>query len=142
MRPARTGGLTNTTPLFIQNPGSWYDRPDARTAIPNLFLAGEWVRTNINVTTMDGANQGGRQAANALLDAAGSRKPPAAMWGLHRPPEYEAFKRIDRERFRRGLPHAFDPDQQAPEAWSRSLGALARAGARPRPHRRASAGAR
>lgn len=79
MRPARTGGLTNTTPLFIQNPGSWYDRPDARTAIPNLCLAGEWVRTNIHVTTMDGANQGGRQAAIALLDAAGSRKPPAAV---------------------------------------------------------------
>jgi uncharacterized protein with NAD-binding domain and iron-sulfur cluster len=105
MQPARTGGLTNTTPLFIQNPGSWYDRPDSRTEVPNL-----------NVTTMDGANQGGRQAANALLEAAGSRKRPADVWGLHRPPEYDAFKQIDRERFRRGLAHAFDPDQQAPGA--------------------------
>jgi uncharacterized protein with NAD-binding domain and iron-sulfur cluster len=114
MQPARTGGLTNTTPLFIQNPGSWNDRPDAATAIPNLFLAGDWVRNHINVTTMDGANQGGRQAANALLDAAGSSAKHAGLWDLHRPPEYEPFKRADRDRFRRGLPHQLDPDQARP----------------------------
>ncbi|MGH9136922.1 MAG: FAD-dependent oxidoreductase [Acidimicrobiales bacterium] len=107
-------GVENDTPLFIQNPGSWYDRPDSHTAIENFFLAGDWVRSNINVTTMDGANQGGRQAANALLDAAESLEPRAGLWPLHRPPEFELFKTIDRDRYRRGLPHQFDPDQASP----------------------------
>jgi len=114
MKPNGHGGLHNTTPLFIQNPGSWYDRPDAATAIPNLFLAGDWIRTHINVTTMDGANQGGRKAANAVLDAAGSTAPHARLWDLYRPPEYEALKTIDRDRYRRGLPHLLDPDQAPP----------------------------
>jgi uncharacterized protein with NAD-binding domain and iron-sulfur cluster len=114
MKPNGRGGLRNTTPLFIQNPGSWYDRPDSATAIPNLFLAGDWVRTDINVTTMDGANQGGRQAANALLDAAGSRASRAGLWKLHVPPEYEPFRAIDREAWLAGRPNPWDPDQTPP----------------------------
>jgi uncharacterized protein with NAD-binding domain and iron-sulfur cluster len=106
--------VVNDTPLFIQDPGEWANRPDSATAIPNLFLAGEWVRTNINVTTMDGANQGGRQAANAVLDAAGSNARRAALSRLYVPPEFEPFRALDRGRYRRGLPHLFDPDQQAP----------------------------
>jgi uncharacterized protein with NAD-binding domain and iron-sulfur cluster len=114
MKPAAGGGLDNDTPLFIQNPGSWDDRPDSRTAIPNLALAGDWVRTKINVTTMDGANQGGRQAANAVLEAAGSRAEPAAVHGLYVAPEFEGFKRIDRARWQAGQPNLFDPDQARP----------------------------
>ncbi|MGI8333935.1 hydroxysqualene dehydroxylase [Actinomadura scrupuli] len=47
-------GVTNETPLFIQQPGSWKLRPTSKTKIPNLFLAGDWVKTPINVTTMEG----------------------------------------------------------------------------------------
>jgi len=115
MKPTSAGGLDNDTPLFIQNPGSWKDRPESKTAIGNFFLAGDWVRTKINVTTMDGANQGGRSAANALLDAAGSSAPKAAIHGLHVPPEFELFKRIDRERYKARQPHLFDPDQAKPQ---------------------------
>lgn len=88
----------------------------SRTEIPNLFLAGDWVRTNINVTTMDGANQGGRQAANALLDAAGSAAPHARLWPLYVPPEFEPFREVDRDLYRRGRPNAWDPDPVAPSA--------------------------
>jgi hypothetical protein len=115
MRLNGHGGLHNDTPLFIQNPGSWAHRPDAATGIPNLFLAGEWIKTNINVTTMDGANQGGRKAANALLDTAGSRARHAQLWDLYVPPEYELFRRIDQDRYRRGEPNMFDPDQARPQ---------------------------
>jgi uncharacterized protein with NAD-binding domain and iron-sulfur cluster len=104
----------NDTPLFIQNPGEWANRPESATAIPNLFLAGDWVRTNINVTTMDGANQGGRQAANALLDAAGSSAPRAQLSPLYVPPEFEPFRELDRARYSAGQPNVFDPDQAAP----------------------------
>jgi uncharacterized protein with NAD-binding domain and iron-sulfur cluster len=107
-------GVVNDTPLFIQDPGEWSNRPESVTAIPNFFLAGDWVRTHINVTTMDGANQGGRQAANGVLAAAGSNEQAAKLWPLYEPPEYQPYRLIDRARYQRGLPNMFDPDQAAP----------------------------
>ncbi|WP_125738226.1 polyprenyl diphosphate synthase [Amycolatopsis sp. WAC 04197] len=109
-----TPAVTNDSPLFIQSPGSWEDRPESRTAIANLFLAGDWVRTNINVTTMEGANEGARQAVNALLDADGSASPRCTLGELHVAPDFEALKEADRERYRQGLPHALDPEQLVP----------------------------
>jgi uncharacterized protein with NAD-binding domain and iron-sulfur cluster len=106
----------NDTPLFIQNPGEWANRPESRTAISNFFLGGDWVKTNINVTTMDGANQGGRQAANALLDAADSTAPRAQLWPLYVPPEYQLFRDLDKHRYAARQPNLFDPDQAVPTA--------------------------
>jgi uncharacterized protein with NAD-binding domain and iron-sulfur cluster len=110
--PAITGSGTpqvaNDEPLFIQNVGSWADRPESTTAIRNLFLAGDWVRTNINVTTMEGANEGARQAVNALLDAAGSTAARCSLRGLFRPPEFEDLKSIDRTRYHQQQPNLFD----------------------------------
>jgi uncharacterized protein with NAD-binding domain and iron-sulfur cluster len=107
-------GVINDTPLFIQDPGEWENRPESVTAIPNLFLAGDWVRTHINVTTMDGANQGGRQAANGVLAAAGSSEPPARLWPLYEPPEYQPYRMADRALYQQGQPNMFDPDQARP----------------------------
>jgi uncharacterized protein with NAD-binding domain and iron-sulfur cluster len=107
-------GVVNDTPLFIQDPGEWSNRPGSVTAIPNFFLAGDWVRTHINVTTMDGANQGGRQAANGVLAAAGSNEEAAKLWPLYEPPEYQPYRLIDRARYEERLPNMFDPDQAAP----------------------------
>lgn len=98
----------NDEPLFIQHPGSWALRPDSRTAIPNLFLAGDWVRTPINVTTMEGANQGARQAVNALLDAAGSTAARCTVHQLYRSPLFALEKVEDKARYRLGLPNKWD----------------------------------
>lgn len=103
-----TPQVTNDEPLFIQHVDSWKDRPTSKTRIGNLFLSGDWVRTDINVTTMEGANEGARQAVNALLDAAGSSEPRCTLKTLFRPPEFEAFKRVDQQNYRLGLPNAFD----------------------------------
>ena len=46
------------------------------TKIPNLFLAGDYVQTDIDLATMEGANESGRAAVNALLDASGSKAEP------------------------------------------------------------------
>jgi uncharacterized protein with NAD-binding domain and iron-sulfur cluster len=54
--------VANDEPLFIQNAGSWANRPESTTTFSNLFLAGDWIRTNINVTTMEGANEGARHS--------------------------------------------------------------------------------
>jgi uncharacterized protein with NAD-binding domain and iron-sulfur cluster len=111
---SNAAGVDNDTPLFIQDPGEWNNRPDSVTAIPNFFLAGDWVRTHINVTTMDGANQGGRQAANGVLAAAGSSDQPAKLWPLYEPPEYRPYREIDRALYQQARPNMFDPDQAAP----------------------------
>lgn len=103
-----TPGIVNDEPLFIQQPGSWNLRPNSVTRIPNLFLAGDWVKTNINVTTMEGANAGGRQAANGVLAASGSSAARARLTDLYVPPEFTLAKLDDKVRYRLRLPNAYD----------------------------------
>ena len=43
--PARPGCLRNTEPLLVNLVDTWALRPEATTAIPNLFLASDYVRT-------------------------------------------------------------------------------------------------
>ena len=62
-------GATNAEPLLVNTKGSWADRPDASTAIPNLMLAADYVRTYTDLATMEGANEAARRAVNAILDA-------------------------------------------------------------------------
>jgi uncharacterized protein with NAD-binding domain and iron-sulfur cluster len=104
---------TNDEPLLVNTVGSWDKRPTARTRISNLFLAGDYVQTNIDLATMEGANESARAAIRGLLDAAGSKAEPPAMYSLYRPPEFEAAKRVDLERWRMGLPNALDVDVDA-----------------------------
>ena len=98
----------NETPLLVNTASSWDNRPKPRTKIPNLFLAGDYVQTDIDLATMEGANESGREAVNQLLDAAGSKKQPASKYKLYDPPEYEAEKRADAELYAQGRPNAHD----------------------------------
>ena len=67
-------GATNLEPLLINTAGSWADRPDAVTQIPNLFLAADFVRTHTDLATMEGANEAARRAVNGILEATGSAR--------------------------------------------------------------------
>ncbi len=98
----------NATPLLVNTVSTWEKRPTARTAVPNLFLAGDYVQTDVDLATMEGANEAGRAAVNALLDAAGSNAERAAMFELYRPPEFEGLKAADAELYRAGRPNVFD----------------------------------
>lgn len=104
----RTGENRNVTPLLVNTVDTWRKRPTARTRIPNLFLGGDHVRTNIDLATMEGANESGRAAAAGILDAADSPRSAPRTWKLHAPPELEGLKRIDADRFRAGLPNLLD----------------------------------
>ena len=106
-RPGR-GRNTNDEPLLVNTIGTWEKRPQARTEIPNLFLAGDYVQTNVDLATMEGANESGRAAVNALLDIVDSPKERAQMYTLYRPPEFEAAKAADAELYRNGQPNALD----------------------------------
>ncbi|GGX63900.1 hydroxysqualene dehydroxylase [Streptomyces hiroshimensis] len=98
----------NDEQLLIHPAGTWYNRPAARTAIPNLFLCGDYVATDIDLATMEGANAAARAAVNALLDETGSRAERCTITPLYRAPELELFKAEDAIRYRMGLPNALD----------------------------------
>lgn len=99
---------SNETPLLINTVGSWEDRPDATTKIPNLFLSGDYVRNDIDLATMEGANESARVAVNHLLDRARSRQAPAETFRLYDPPEFAALKAVDARLYAAGLPNALD----------------------------------
>ena len=60
--------MTNLEPLLVNTAGSWADRPEAATAVPNLLLASDFVRTHTDLATMEGANEAARRAVNAILE--------------------------------------------------------------------------
>lgn len=103
-----SGRNRNATPLLVNTVSTWEKRPTALTGLPNLFLAGDYVRTDVDLATMEGANESGRAAANAILDAADSPAERAATFTLYRPPEFEALKAADAELYRAGQPHVLD----------------------------------
>jgi uncharacterized protein with NAD-binding domain and iron-sulfur cluster len=102
------GRNSNDEPLLVNTVGTWEKRPQATTKIPNLFLSGDYVQTDVDLATMEGANESGRAAVNALLDAAGSKASPVTMYTLYDPPEFEAAKRIDAELYKQGQPNLLD----------------------------------
>lgn len=57
----------NQEPLLINTPNSWSLRPQAQTEIENLFLAADYVRTDTDLATMEGANEAARKAVNGIL---------------------------------------------------------------------------
>jgi hypothetical protein len=62
-------------PLFMNEVGIWPYRPSATTALPNLFLAGDYCRSPIDLVSMEGAVSTGLIAAQALRAAAGIAEP-------------------------------------------------------------------
>ncbi|MGW5516640.1 hydroxysqualene dehydroxylase [Nocardia africana] len=99
---------TNADPLLINTAGSWAARPNAHGALENLFLAGDYVRTNIDLATMEGACEAARTAVNALLDVAGSNAARCRLFELYRAPQLEPLRQADRARYAAGQPNMFD----------------------------------
>ncbi|MFI6167685.1 FAD-dependent oxidoreductase [Nocardia sp. NPDC051052] len=95
-------------PLLINTAGSWEFRPEPHGALENLFLAGDYVRTNVDLATMEGANESARAAVNALLDVDGSNAERCKMFTLYRAVELEPLRRIDADRYAAGQPNLFD----------------------------------
>jgi len=72
----------NVEPLLVNRVGTQALRPDARTAIPNMFLASDYVRTNTDLACMEGANEAARRAVNAILEATNSTRRPCDVWSF------------------------------------------------------------
>jgi uncharacterized protein with NAD-binding domain and iron-sulfur cluster len=92
--------LTNAEPLLVNLANSWDLRPDARTAIENLYLASDYLKTNTNLATMEAANEAARAATNAILTVTKSPATPCHIQPLSEP--FAGLRARDAERFARG----------------------------------------
>ena len=97
---------SNLEPLLINTAGSWGDRPEATTAVGNLFLASDYVRTHTDLATMEGANEAARRAVNGILSAVGSDEPRCGVWPLKEPAMFAPARAFDRVLFELGRPPA------------------------------------
>ena len=109
----------NHEPLYINERGTHDVRPQAHTEIPNLFLASDYVRTNTDLATMEGANEAARRAVNAILERTGSNAARCTIWALHQPRSLALFRWLDRRRFRRSKP--WSPHFPRPFHWLSSI---------------------
>jgi len=100
----------NEDPLLVNTVGSLALRPDAVTSIPNLFLASDYVRTNTDLATMEGANEAARRAVNGILAiAADVDADPCEVWPLTQPRILAGARNADARRFANGRPHVLAP---------------------------------
>ncbi len=95
----------NLEPLLINTAGSWSDRPEAASdRIDNLMLASDFVRTNTDLATMEGANEAARRAVNAILERSSSSERPCEVWPLSEPALFAPFRALDKVLFKLGRP--------------------------------------
>jgi uncharacterized protein with NAD-binding domain and iron-sulfur cluster len=92
----------NDSQLFVNQVGTWQNRPEATTAVPNLVLASDYVRTYTNLATMEAANEAARRAVNAIIQRAGVSAEPCGVWPLHTPAVLRPFIDFDCLRWRSG----------------------------------------
>lgn len=56
-----------SVPLFINTIGAWPNRPRPKSKIPNLYLAGDYVKNAIDLACMEGAVSAALEAAGQIL---------------------------------------------------------------------------
>jgi 15-cis-phytoene desaturase len=98
----------NRSRLLIHPPGSWALRPDPGTAIPNLILAGDYIRTLTDLASMEGANEAARHAVNVILQRSHSTAGLVQTWPLTEPENFEIWKALDAQFYAHGKPHLFE----------------------------------
>jgi uncharacterized protein with NAD-binding domain and iron-sulfur cluster len=97
----------NTSRLLVHPPGSWALRPEAGTAIDNLVLASDYVRTYTDLASMEGANEAARRAVNVILARSMSTARKVETWPLKESAHLDAWKRLDDRLYHNGQSHLF-----------------------------------
>lgn len=93
----------NRLPLLVHPPGSWSLRPAVeKVVVANLVLAADYVQTETDLATMEGANEAARRAVNVLLARDRSSAPPCRLWPLVEPAVFDAAKKKDEQRYASG----------------------------------------
>nr|MCU0387432.1 hypothetical protein [Chitinophagaceae bacterium] len=96
--------LENIEPLLVNKVNTWCLRPEADSYISNLFFASDYVRTNTDLATMEGANEAARRAVNCVLDKASSTEEKCKVWNLKEPWCFLPARWYDAFRYKSGLP--------------------------------------
>ena len=74
--PCRTHLQTNAGgELFVNAVNTWHFRPTTTTEVPDLFVAGDFVQTPVDVVTIEGAAMSGLMAAEAVRRRTGKGDP-------------------------------------------------------------------
>lgn len=101
----QAGGWPQNEERFLTNEACKLQyRPDAATPIGNLMLASDYVRTNVDIATMEGANEAGRRAANAVIAVSGSGDTPCGVWKYPEPEVFLSVQDFDRDFLNAGGP--------------------------------------
>ncbi len=92
--------LVNLEPLLINKVNAWELRPPAVTGMENFFLAADYVQTNTDLATMEGANEAARRAVNGILEVERSRggmtdQDDCRVFELREPAVFRPFKNLD-----------------------------------------------
>jgi hypothetical protein len=109
------GAEKNYEPLLVTDVGAWWIRPNAYTEVPGLYLAGDFVKNNTDLPTMEGANEAARRAVNALIRDRRLDVPLCRLWAVHEPVALSPFRWIDARRYARGKP--WSPGFPTPLRW-------------------------
>ncbi len=96
--------LDDIEPLLVNSINTWPLRPTADCYIPNLFFASDYVRTNTDIATMEGANEAARRAVNCIIEKSGSTAEQCEIWELEEPYCFDLMKWHDKQRYKKGLP--------------------------------------
>ena len=98
----------NTSRLLVHPPGAWALRPEPGTAIDNLVLASDYVRTYTDLASMEGANEAARHAVNVILERSHSTAGKVPTWPLQEPAHLDVWKHLDDRLYKSGRPHLFE----------------------------------
>ena len=82
------------TQLFLNTVGAWHFRPGTQTLISNLYIAGDYCRTEADLTTMESAVMSGRQTAATVLREAGMEATSAEPQPLRPERSLRAFLKV------------------------------------------------
>lgn len=67
-------------PLFLNEIGSWHDRPEVFTTVPSIVIAGDYVRNTFGLASVEGAIVAARQAALCLSRNLGVGSEPKILY--------------------------------------------------------------
>jgi len=94
----------NTEPLLVNVINSWHMRPDDYSRIHNLLFASDYVRTNTDLATMEGANEAAKRAVNSIIYKSGSSTSYCPIHKLKMPFFFKVYRWFDQLRYNKGLP--------------------------------------
>jgi len=115
-------GVSNAARLLVHPPGSWQVRPEAVLTIPNLFLAADYVRTAVDLASMEGANEAGRRAARGALESLGLDGSGVKLFSYAPLERHRFLRHVDRWLHGGNLPHLMD----LPGHWGRGVATAVR----------------